>query len=141
MRQRSISTGRQLGAVVHDARTRAGLTQASLAELAGVSRKWLIGLEQGTRTRAELIKILDVLRTLDLTITLSPANEIPGTESHARPDTLSVGSPEQKLSSVLRTQQATMAIQSMRDSGVSARSTLDAMRKAAQPSIETPESL
>lgn len=70
MGNRAITTGRQLGAAIHDARTRAGLTQASLATSAGVSRKWLIGLEQGARTGAELSKVLAVLRALDLSIQL-----------------------------------------------------------------------
>ncbi len=119
-----------MGTAVHDARTRAGLTQARLAELAGVSRKWLIGLEQGTRTRAELIKIFDVLRALDLTIRLYPAKEEPGTESQALSDTLAIQSSEQKLSSTLSTRQAETAVQAMRQYDMPSRATLEAMRKA-----------
>lgn len=55
---------------MRDARTAAELTQAELAERAGVSREWLIGLERGTRPRAELTKILEVLSALDQPITL-----------------------------------------------------------------------
>ncbi|MDO5662555.1 MAG: helix-turn-helix domain-containing protein [Brachybacterium sp.] len=65
MAPRRISTPHDLGAAVRDARTAAQLTQAELAERAGVSREWLIGLERGTRPRAELTKILHVLATLD----------------------------------------------------------------------------
>lgn len=65
-----MTTGRQLGAAIHDARVQAGLTQAALAERAGVSRKWLIGLERGARTGAELGKVLAVLNALHLSIQL-----------------------------------------------------------------------
>lgn len=65
MALRRISTPLDLGAAVRDARTAAQLTQAELAERAGVSREWLIGLERGTRPRAELTKILGVLAALD----------------------------------------------------------------------------
>ena len=63
---RRIATPSDLGAAVRDARTGAQLTQAQLAEMAGVSREWLIGLERGARPRAELTKVLDVLAALDL---------------------------------------------------------------------------
>lgn len=65
MASRRISTPQDLGAAVRDARTAAQLTQAELAERAGVSREWIIGLERGTRPRAELTKILGVLAALD----------------------------------------------------------------------------
>ncbi|KWR70081.1 hypothetical protein RN04_14650 [Arthrobacter sp. W1] len=48
-----------------------GLTQEALADRAGVSRKWLIGLEQGVRTRAELGKVLDTFEALGISINLS----------------------------------------------------------------------
>lgn len=51
---------------IKDARTSQQLTQAQLAARADVSREWLIGVEQGSRPRAELTKILSVLRSLDL---------------------------------------------------------------------------
>lgn len=65
MAPRRISTPHDLGAAVRDARTAAQLTQVELAERANVSREWLIGLERGTRPRAELTKILSVLAALD----------------------------------------------------------------------------
>lgn len=65
MALRRIATPHDLGAAVRDARTAAQLTQVELAERAGVSREWLIGLERGARPRAELTKILDVLAALD----------------------------------------------------------------------------
>ena len=65
MALRRIATPHDLGAAVRDARTAAQLTQVELAERAGVSREWLIGLERGARPRAELTKILVVLAALD----------------------------------------------------------------------------
>lgn len=62
---RRIVTPADLGAAVREARTAAHLTQAELATRAGVSREWLIGLERGSRPRAELTKILGVLSALD----------------------------------------------------------------------------
>ncbi|MGP5718209.1 helix-turn-helix domain-containing protein [Glutamicibacter arilaitensis] len=68
---RDVSTQKELGAFVHDARMKLGLTQEALADRAGVSRKWLIGLEQGVRTRAELGKVLDTFEALGISINLS----------------------------------------------------------------------
>lgn len=68
---REVSTQKELGSFVYDARIKLGLTQEALAERAGVSRKWLIGLEQGVRTRAELGKILDTFDALGISINLS----------------------------------------------------------------------
>lgn len=65
-----ISSPRALGAFIHDARIERNLTQESLATLAGVSRSWLIGVEQGKRQRAELDKILNVLEALGINLVL-----------------------------------------------------------------------
>ncbi len=73
--RREISTEKQLGAFIHDARAHAGLTQEQLAISAGVSRKWLIGLEQGVRRGAELRKVLDVLAALQIEISLSVGSD------------------------------------------------------------------
>lgn len=75
MSLRRISTPHDLGAAVRDARNAAELTQAQLAERAGVSREWLIGLERGARPRAELTKILGVLSALDQPIMLGHEQE------------------------------------------------------------------
>lgn len=83
MALRRIFTPHDLGVAVREARTAAGLTQAELAERADVSREWLIGLERGTRPRAELTKILGVLAALDQPLALgreeqaTPAAEAP----------------------------------------------------------------
>lgn len=69
----ALTTPSQIGAAIRSARTRADLTQSELAERAGVSRRWLISVEQGQAERAELGKILDTLDTLGLELTVSRA--------------------------------------------------------------------
>ncbi|GEA85078.1 hypothetical protein GCM10009774_03350 [Cellulomonas gelida] len=68
-----LTTPAQIGATILSARRREGLTQAQLAERAGVSRRWLISLEQGQSERAELGKILDTLDALGLDLSVTPA--------------------------------------------------------------------
>lgn len=52
--------------VVRDARLTQGLTQQDLAQVAGVSRQWIVALEKGA-PRAEIGRVLEVLRALGLT--------------------------------------------------------------------------
>lgn len=52
-----------IGALVSHARIQRNLTQAELATLAGVSRKWLNELERG-KPEAQLWKVIDVLAVL-----------------------------------------------------------------------------
>jgi len=140
MGNRAITTGRQLGAAIHDARTRAGLTQASLATSAGVSRKWLIGLEQGARTGAELSKVLAVLRALDLSIQLIE-----------QPEQDEAGSPQAKASTPgtvsaqkirdSTTSEARKALNIMRQYSAPSRTTLDVVRQAAQVRPELLETM
>ncbi|MGO1545576.1 MAG: helix-turn-helix domain-containing protein, partial [Gulosibacter sp.] len=54
----------------------AGLTQAQLAERGEVSREWLIGIEQGRRPRAELGKLLGLLRVLGLDLVLESPSDV-----------------------------------------------------------------
>jgi len=65
-----IRTPADLGAVVRDRRKQLGLDQAELATRAGVSRKWLIGIERG-RTRAELGLVLRTLDALGIRLSAS----------------------------------------------------------------------
>lgn len=65
-----MRTERQLGAAIRQARTQAGLTQAELAELAGVSRALVSGVESGARPGAELQRVLAILRALGLGLVL-----------------------------------------------------------------------
>ncbi|MEU2199547.1 helix-turn-helix domain-containing protein [Isoptericola sp. NPDC019482] len=69
----ALTTPAQIGAAIRSARIREGLTQTGLAERAGVSRRWLIALEQGQAQRAELGKILDTLDALGLDLTVTRA--------------------------------------------------------------------
>lgn len=66
-----VRTMADVGAVVRDARERAGLTQVELARRAGVSREWLIKVERA-RTAAEMWRVLDVLEELGLILHVSP---------------------------------------------------------------------
>jgi HTH-type transcriptional regulator / antitoxin HipB len=64
----------QLGAALRERRERAGLTQAQLAEKAGVSRAFVMDLERGRRPRAELGRVLAVVGALDSAILLVDAD-------------------------------------------------------------------
>jgi HTH-type transcriptional regulator/antitoxin HipB len=64
----------QLGAALRERRERIGFTQARLAENAKVSRAFIIDLERGKRPRAELSRVLAVMRALDVAITLVDAD-------------------------------------------------------------------
>lgn len=68
---RPMRTPRDLGLAVRRARLDAGLTQAALAECAGVGRQWLSELEGGKRS-AEVGLVFAVLDALDLAATLAP---------------------------------------------------------------------
>lgn len=77
-----IGTPQDLGAALRDARRAQGATQADLARRAGVSREWLIGVEQGKRPRAELGKILAVLTAARLPMMLgSDSSETAGADT------------------------------------------------------------
>jgi y4mF family transcriptional regulator len=52
-----------MGILVRNFRRNLGLTQAELAERAGVSRKWLVEFEQG-KPEAQLWMVIDVLNAL-----------------------------------------------------------------------------
>jgi transcriptional regulator with XRE-family HTH domain len=54
-----------LGAAVRRLRLDQGLTQAQLAEKAGVSRRWLGLLESGTHWRAEFSLVAQTVQALD----------------------------------------------------------------------------
>lgn len=58
-----IRTTKDLAHLIRDQRSRRKLTQANLAELVGVSRKWIVDLEGGKRT-ADLSLVLRTLKAL-----------------------------------------------------------------------------
>jgi y4mF family transcriptional regulator len=66
-----VHTVRDLGAAVREARSHQGLTQAELASRAGVSRDWLVRLEQG-HPRLEVQLVLDVLAAAGLALATGP---------------------------------------------------------------------
>ncbi|MGC1206404.1 MAG: helix-turn-helix transcriptional regulator [Ornithinimicrobium sp.] len=67
-----LTTVRDLGAAVREARSRAGLSQQAVADRAGVPRQWVSRLETGSNPGAELRKVLDLLAALDLMVVLAP---------------------------------------------------------------------
>ena len=60
-----IRTTRDLGHLIRDRRSRMGLTQAGLADVVGVSRKWIVELETGKRS-ADISLILRTVKALGL---------------------------------------------------------------------------
>lgn len=53
----AIQTEHQLGAALRERRERLSLTQAQVAERAGVSRAFVTELERGRRPRAESMRV------------------------------------------------------------------------------------
>ncbi len=68
-----IYTAASLGDAIRHYRTEAGLTQAQLADLAGLQRSYLSELETGKETE-QVKRILRVLRQLGVRITLDRAD-------------------------------------------------------------------
>ncbi len=71
---RTIQTSRAFGEAVRRARKDRGMSQAELANAAGVGRPWLSELETGKRT-VELGRVLLVLNAMDLAIAFVPAQK------------------------------------------------------------------
>ena len=78
-----ITTPRQLGAAIHQARRDAGLTQQELAVRARVSRRWIGMVESGKAPRAELGLVLSVLSTLGIGLDVVRKPELTGEEARA----------------------------------------------------------
>lgn len=70
----TIHSIHDLAAAVRGRRTDLGMNQAQLAELAGVSRKWIYEFEAGKPT-AEFGLLLRVLDELGLVLDLTPRSE------------------------------------------------------------------
>ena len=68
---RPVLTVGQLGMEIRRLRLAAELTQAELAERAGVSRRWLGQVERG-HLRAEADKLMRVVRALGLAVRFEP---------------------------------------------------------------------
>lgn len=72
-----IRTTKELGQLLRDHRSRRGLTQAQLADLVGVSRKWIIDLEGGKRT-TDLSLVLLTINALELELDAHPRKKRTG---------------------------------------------------------------
>jgi HTH-type transcriptional regulator / antitoxin HipB len=70
----TVRSIRDLAAAVRGRRIDLGLSQANLAELAGVSRKWIYEFEAG-KPKAEFGLILRVLDALALSLELAPRGD------------------------------------------------------------------
>jgi transcriptional regulator with XRE-family HTH domain len=68
----SFNNEYELGQVLRAVRRDGGVTQAELAQRAGVSRAFVIALENGTNPRAETTRVMRVIRALGLRIRLEP---------------------------------------------------------------------
>ena len=64
-------TSKQIGALIKDTRKNLGVTQKGLALTSGTGLRFIIDLEKGKPT-CELSKVLMVLNTLGIDITLTP---------------------------------------------------------------------
>lgn len=58
----------KLGAAVRRLRTDRGMTQAQLAEAAGVSRQWVVAVESGSKHGLEVGLVMHLLDTLDASL-------------------------------------------------------------------------
>lgn len=67
-----IRTPADLGLLIRDRRKQLGLDQQALAQRAGVSRQWIVEVEQG-KSRAAIGLLLKTLRALDLELEATPA--------------------------------------------------------------------
>lgn len=67
-----VYTPESLGSAIRYYRTEAGLSQAQLAEIAGLNRTYLSNLESGKETE-QVRRILRVLRQLGVRMTLEKA--------------------------------------------------------------------
>ena len=76
VRRRSmiVSNSRDLGLLIRRRRQELGLTQVEVARLSGVSRQWLIQVEQGKGT-AEVDRVIRLLRVLRLRTDVAPVSE------------------------------------------------------------------
>jgi HTH-type transcriptional regulator / antitoxin HipB len=68
-----LYTARSVGPAIRHYRERAGLTQAELADMAGLNRSYLSELEQGKETE-QMRRILRILKLLGVRATLQQAD-------------------------------------------------------------------
>lgn len=75
-----VRTTKDLGAAIRDRRKKKGLDQGALAELVGVSRRWVNEVEQG-KPRAEVSLILKTLDALGLAVDVRAEDQAAGEDS------------------------------------------------------------
>ena len=78
-----IITPADIGAAIRQRRQELGLGQQALAERIGVSRQWIVEIEQG-KPRAEIGLLLKTMAALDLRLEI-PADGAPRQPSIGRP--------------------------------------------------------
>lgn len=71
----------EIGYAIKDQRARLGMTQAQVAEAAGVSKRCLWSLELGQNPGVQLDKLTSVLKVLGLDLAISQANNPKTTQS------------------------------------------------------------
>lgn len=71
-----ITDSKSLGNAIREARRALGVTQDQLALTSGTNRRFIIELEQGKAT-AQIGKMLQVLRTLGVSLNLTAPSSLP----------------------------------------------------------------
>jgi len=74
----SARTPTRIGSTIRALRSERGLTQAELAERAGISRRWLIDLEAGRGDNARLGMTLALLDTLGASLFIETDGQADG---------------------------------------------------------------
>lgn len=74
-----IRTRKELGQLMREFRRKLGLTQAQLAEMVGVNRRWVVQVEQA-KTSADLRTLLRALRALGAELHVRPQRTSPAAE-------------------------------------------------------------
>ncbi len=67
-----VPSALELGEIIRSTRTAHGLTQAQLAQDAGVGRQWLVAVEAGQRPGAPMDMVLRLLSRLEIMLVLVP---------------------------------------------------------------------
>jgi len=84
-----LRTAREVGVLLRDARKRANLDQATLAERLGVSRKWVVDAERGN-PGASLGTVLRALDIVGVHLAFATNDESSKRTSRSRPDATAI---------------------------------------------------
>jgi transcriptional regulator with XRE-family HTH domain len=82
--ERNSESIQDLGRILHEARRRAGLTQAQVADRAGISRPSYREIEHGGAA-ARATTLINIARALGLELMLIPQAMVPGVQALLRP--------------------------------------------------------